>query len=111
MTSFAILNTLEAVDQFINEEQLTFLYLSKTNCSVCISLLPQIEQVLHRYPTIKPAYINIEQVPQLASRFQIFTVPVLLLFIDGKEYLREARIVAVDAFNDKIKRIVKHFPQ
>ncbi|MBM7540332.1 thioredoxin family protein [Amphibacillus cookii] len=111
MTSFITLDTIKAVDQFINGERLTFLYLSKSNCSVCISLLPQIENVLQRYPMIKSAYINIEQMPQLASRFQIFTVPVLLLFIDGKEYLRKARIVGVDAFNDKIKRIVKHFPQ
>jgi len=34
-----------------------------------------------------------------------FTVPVLVLYYDGKEVLREARIVHLEKFQENIKRI------
>ncbi|SEN22783.1 hypothetical protein SAMN05192533_11099 [Mesobacillus persicus] len=34
-----------------------------------------------------------------------FTVPVLVLYFDGKEVLREARMVHMEKFHEKITRI------
>ena len=107
MKPFQELITMDEIDAFITSNQLAFLFLSRPNCSVCVSLLPQIETVMENYPTIKTAYINTEVIPEVAGRFSIFTVPVLILFYEGKEYLREARIVPISPFNEKINRIVQ----
>ncbi|WP_440895053.1 thioredoxin family protein [Amphibacillus sp. Q70] len=107
MTSFEELIDIKEIETFIATSHLAFLYISKPNCSVCESLLPQIEAVMEQYPMIKTASIDTTKTPEIAGRFNIFTVPVLLLFFAGKEYLREARIVPIARFNDKVKRIVE----
>lgn len=99
----------QEITPFITDHQLAFLYISKTNCSVCHSLLPQVEAVLTDYPKIKTAHINVDDIPAVAGRFSVFTVPVLLLFAEGKEYLREARIVHLDQFREKLDKIYPHF--
>lgn len=106
MESFIDLTTMVEIEKFVETNELAFIFISKPNCSVCESLLPQIERVMEQYPSIKTALINTEVVPEVAGHFNIFTVPVLILFYQGKEYLREARIVPIQPFNEKIRRIV-----
>ncbi|HLS06731.1 MAG TPA: thioredoxin family protein [Bacillota bacterium] len=106
---FTHLMTIEDVDQFIEQNTLAFLYISKTNCSVCHGLLPQVKQLMAKYPNIKLAHINVDDVPEIAGKFTIFAVPVLLLFVEGKEHIREARIVHMDLFKEKIDNIYVHF--
>lgn len=102
------LKTVEQVKSFIQKHQLAFLYISQPNCSVCHGLLPQVENMLTAYPRIKSAEINTNEIPEIAGYLSIFTVPVLLLFVEGKEYIREARIVHMDLLEEKIKKIYHH---
>lgn len=102
------LTTNRMIDEFLQEHQLAFLYISQPHCSVCHGLLPQVQQLMTKYPEIKLGHINAEEVMEVASRFSVFTVPVLLLFVDGKEYIREARIVHMDLLDQKINKIYKN---
>ena len=97
------------IEAMLAENTLSFLYLSRPDCSVCQGLLPQIKELMSNYPTIKTGYVNTDEIPEVAGRFSIFTVPVLLLFVEGKEYVREARIVHLDLFKEKLDNIYKHF--
>jgi len=108
MREFTELTTIEMVMNFIQTHQLSFLYISQPNCSVCHGLLPQVQQLMIKYPEINLGHINTDEVMEVASHFSVFTVPVLLLFIDGKEYVREARIVHMDLFDEKIKKIYEN---
>lgn len=96
------------IDQFLENNELTFIYISREDCSVCHGLLPQVEQVFRKYPEVKCGIIDADEVPGIAGKFSIFTVPVLLLFVEGKEYLREARIVHMQPFEEKVKRIYEN---
>ncbi|MGM8365036.1 thioredoxin family protein [Virgibacillus sp. W0181] len=95
-------------DEFIQKQTLAFLYISRPNCSVCHSLLPQVEQLLENYPKIQAAHIDASEVEAVAGRFSIFTVPVLLLFVGGKEYIREARIVHMQKLDERIDKIYRN---
>lgn len=105
MREFIDLTSMDAIEEFISENELSFLYISRPNCSVCHGLLPQVKELMENYPKIKLGHINSDEVQAVAGRFSIFTVPVLLLFVEGKEYVREARIVHMDQFDDKINKI------
>lgn len=109
MNHFEIIDNFNQLDQFLAKHHLTFLFISQPNCSVCISLFPQVEKILINYPLIKSGYINTKTLPDIAGRLSIFTVPVLLLFVGGKEYVREARIVPLEGFEVKIKKIYDAF--
>ncbi len=108
MREFTELKSISHIDGFIEENQLAFLYISRNNCSVCHALLPQVKELMNKFPDIQPAHIVADNVEEVAGRFSIFTVPVLLLFVEGKEYVREARIVHLDLLDDKIQRIYEN---
>lgn len=108
MREFKDLHSIEEIDTFINDHQLAFLYISMPNCSVCHGLLPQVQKLMENYPQIQLAHIDASEVEAVAGKFSIFTAPVLLFFVDGKEYVREARIVHMDLFNDKLKKIYEN---
>ncbi|WP_068676283.1 thioredoxin family protein [Oceanobacillus sp. Castelsardo] len=108
MGEFENLTSLDKVDTFIQSSELSFIYISKNNCSVCHGLLPQVQNLMKKYPNITLGHVNVDTVGEIAGRFNIFTVPVLLLFVNGKEYIREARIVHMDLLEQKIDKIYKN---
>lgn len=57
------------------------------------------------FPKIEMGLVNAGKVEEIAGFLMAFTVPVLVLYVDGKEYLREARIVHVESFKDKVAKI------
>lgn len=108
MRDFQELTNLQEMEQFIQHNKLSFIYISKENCSVCHGLLPQVQQLMKEYPNIQLGHVNVDTVKEVAGQWSIFTVPVLLLFVDGKEHIREARIVHMDLLKQKIDKIYKH---
>lgn len=108
MREFEDLTSLETVDTFIQNSKLSFIYISKNNCSVCHGLLPQVQALMEKYPNIALGHVNVDTVEEIVGRFNIFTAPVLLLFVNGKEYIREARIVHMDLFEQKIDKIYEN---
>lgn len=101
--------TLQDALSSIQDEKLFFLYLYGTNCSVCHALLPQVEDVLNEHPEVQCAKLNVHEIPEAAGEFSVFTIPVLLLYVEGKETIREARFVNMDSFSASIERITTLF--
>ncbi|WP_240611942.1 thioredoxin family protein [Planococcus halotolerans] len=64
---------------------------------------------MNDFPNIQTRVANAEETPEIAGHFSIFTVPVLILFADGKEMLREARFVHVEEFKLKVSKIYEGF--
>jgi len=108
MTTFKPLHSMEEVNQYIATNFLAFLYITQPNCSVCHGLQPQIENILAKYPKVAARTLDASEIPEVAGRFNVFTAPVLLLFVNGKEYIREARIVHTEMFDEKIEQIYKN---
>lgn len=105
MNAINELFSIEEIEQFVSNHHLAFLYISKTNCGVCHALLPKVKKVMAEFPKIQMAFVNADDVPNIAGHLSIFTAPVLILYVDGKEVLREARFVHVEQFKEKVKKI------
>jgi thiol-disulfide isomerase/thioredoxin len=99
------LTSLTLVEKFIGDHQFSFLYVSRTNCGVCHTILPQLKDLLKEFPLIQLGHINVDDIEEIAGRFSIFTVPALLLFVDGKEIIRETRFVHMQSLQEKISKI------
>lgn len=108
MTEFKNLSTIEEIDAFIQKNQLSFIHISRPDCSVCHGLLPQVRKLMENYPQIKLGHINVDEIMEVTEKLSVFTVPVLLLFVEGKEYIREARIVHLDLLKAKIHTIYQN---
>src|SRR5699024_9756263 len=108
MREFIEITTIEKAENFIHDNKLAFLFIYQPNCSDCHSLLPQAQALMANYPAIPQGYIDAADVTEVAGRFSIFSVPVLLLVAEGKEYIREARIVHMQLLEEKIDKIYKN---
>lgn len=105
MRTFEELHTIGEVDRFISNHPLAFIYISRTGCSVCHALLPQVGELMEKFPEIRLAHVNSAEVEEVAERFTVFSVPAMMLFVEGKEYLREARAVHMNLFEEKLRKI------
>jgi len=98
------LDNIEEIKSFIKEDTLAFLYISTAECNVCKDLLPKVRNMLTKYPKIVFRYVEINDALEVSGELSVFSVPVLLFFIEGKETLRESRYVNMSELEEKIKR-------
>ena len=57
-------------------------------CGPCRMLAPILEEVSAAKPDLLIGKINVEEEPELAERFQILSIPTLILFQDGRTVKR-----------------------
>lgn len=96
------LTSMEQMDEFLQSHKLSLLYVSRPECSVCHAILPKLRELLNDYPSIFLGHVDANQVPEVAGRFLVFSVPTMLLLIDQKEYLREDRFIRFAEFKEKL---------
>ncbi|WP_080145763.1 thioredoxin family protein [Marinilactibacillus piezotolerans] len=111
MTTFPKAQTIEEIRTFIASNPLAFLYISRENCGVCHVVRPQVEEMLEDFPTIRTLQVSADEVPEVAGEFTVFTVPALLLFIEGKEMIREARFIVMDDLREKFQLAADMYEQ
>jgi thiol-disulfide isomerase/thioredoxin len=94
----------EELKSIIEKNSMVTVYFGNEMCGVCIALKPKIEEMLKSYPNIKSVQADVDISPEMAAANNIFTIPGILLFIDGKEAIREARFISVPDIENRILR-------
>lgn len=107
MNSLYEYQTLEEIKDFINSGRMRIVYLSRPSCGVCTAIKAKILHIIEKYPELEGTYVNMDIIPESAGEFSIFTIPGILLYIDGKETIREARYISIEDFEAKIDRFYK----
>ncbi len=101
MTEF---NSLEEIKQFIKSGRIRLIYLSRPACGVCTAIKPKVEEILSTYNQMEGCYVNMDSIPESAGEFSIFTIPGILIYIDGRETIREARYISIEELRPQIDR-------
>ena len=101
--------TKESIENLIKENEIMLIYFGNKTCSVCTVLKPKVKEMLDKYPKIKNIEIDVDKNLEISSQFNIFTIPGVLVFVDGKETIREARYLSMDDLENKIKRYYELF--
>ncbi|MGM9932822.1 thioredoxin family protein [Pradoshia sp.] len=99
------LTSLNMIEDFVQENPMSFLYVSRQECSVCHAVLPRVRELLDHFPDIRLGHIDANAVPEVAAAYSIFTVPVILYFIEGQEVLRKARFIHFEELAEQIEKI------
>ncbi len=61
-------------------------------CAVCLRLKPKLDKLLaERFPAVDLAYVDCEQAKKLCAQSQVFSVPVLRLYVDGRHQFEWVR--------------------
>ena len=53
-------------------------------CAPCRMVVPVIEEIANERPNIKVGKINVDEQPELASKFGIMSIPTLVVMKNGK---------------------------
>ena len=53
-------------------------------CGPCKMVSPIIDEIADENPSIKVAKVNVDEQPALAARFQVMSIPTLVVMKDGK---------------------------
>ncbi|MDD7793444.1 thioredoxin family protein [Clostridium sp. 'White wine YQ'] len=88
------MNKLHSDNEIVNlikNNRMAVIYFSGNTCGACEVIKLKIEDILIKYPNIKCGAIDAERHLDLAAKYNIFSVPVFLLYIDGKESIRLGR--------------------
>ncbi len=99
---------IQSFDEFIKmkeEEPALLGYFSTQACNVCKVLKPKVAELLkEKFPKMKMAYIKSDVLPEVAAQHQVFAAPTILIFFDGREYIRKSRNIGIGELEQEIER-------
>ncbi|MFP4373342.1 MAG: thioredoxin family protein [Spirochaetaceae bacterium] len=99
-----VIDDASRVDEVLSTKGMKLLYLSRPDCGVCTALKPRVAGMLEEFPRIEAYEIDLAGLPVLAGRFEVFAVPAVLVYADGREFIREARYFSVTELAGRINR-------
>ena len=99
------MNTIENIEQTIKENLAVMLYFSAPTCNVCHALKPKLLTAINEnFKVFEIMSIDTSIDQEIAAHFSVFAIPTVLIFLDGKEFLRKSRHMSVDEVIREIKR-------
>ena len=96
---------LEELQTTIKTEVGVLLYFSGENCNVCHALRPKFKELFDtEFSELKQIYLDAHENPEISAHFQVFSVPTMIVFLDGREFVREGRTVSLHQLTQKLQR-------
>lgn len=96
------------LDQLIISNPVVLLYFSTPSCSVCQTLKPKLKELLSTdFPSIQTRFVDADRQAEIAARYRVFTVPVIILFAEGREAIRKSRFINLDEFREETTRLFR----
>lgn len=99
------MQTIQSLQDQLTRVPALMLYFTAPGCGVCYALKPKLfYAVMAHFDPFEIETIDIEQTPEIAAHFGVFAIPTVLIFLQGKEFLRKSRHMSVDEIIEQIER-------
>ncbi|MCD6173792.1 MAG: thioredoxin family protein [Sulfurimonas sp.] len=99
------MQTIQNINNTIKENLAVMVYFSAPTCNVCHVLKPKLLEALdENFKEFKIESVDISVEEDIAPHFGVFAIPTVLVFLDGKEFLRKSRHMSVGEVVNEIKR-------
>jgi len=100
-----------AITQFeaIKTKEMGFvLYITNNMCNVGENIAPKLKKLMEtEFPKMKLYETYNSELPELAAQLQVFVVPTILVFFDGKLYIQKSRSFSLTELQQEIARYYK----
>ncbi|MGE5355669.1 MAG: thioredoxin family protein [Deltaproteobacteria bacterium] len=108
MSDLYVIKNNQEFENFIIENEAALIYFSHEECNVCMALKPKITNlIVNNYKKVKIAYCDSIKNPEIAAQNSIFAVPTILIYFDGREFIRKSRNIGIEELNSLIDRPYK----
>ena len=99
------MQTIENIDKIINENMAVMLYFSAPTCNVCHALKPKLlEAIDENFKEFEIVSVDTSVEQEVSAHFSVFAIPTVLVFLDGREFLRKSRHMSIGEVVSEIKR-------
>ncbi len=108
MNEIKTINSLEHLENILQETPAVLLYFSTISCSVGEALEPKVQELLNAdFPKIDVYKVDMNFSPEIAAKFSAFVEPTILVFFEGKETIRKSRNIGIHELQSAILRPYK----
>ena len=102
------IGTLDEFSGFLAREQAVLVYFSTDECQVCKVLKPKIEELIDgSFAKMKLLYVPLNGNPEIAGQYRIFAVPTVVVYFEGREFVRKSRSFGLEELESEISRPYK----
>ncbi|WP_055069878.1 thioredoxin family protein [Clostridium massiliamazoniense] len=98
------IKTNKEIENLINNESISLIYFTGNTCMACDVIKGKLSEIIKEYPKVKMGVINGEEQVKLAADYSVFSLPLLILYVDGKESFRVGRNFSVLEFMEVLDR-------
>lgn len=101
------LKTLKMLQTFIKLKPISVVVFSTRTCVVCKPLKAKINQVIGTSLSevdLNVGEVFLEDVEEAKGQYQVYTAPIVLVFVEGKEVKRYSAAIDLKAFEGVIDR-------
>ena len=99
------MQTIENINEIIKENLAVMLYFSAPTCNVCHALKPKLLEAIDKnFDKFEIVSIDTSIDQEIAAHFSVFAIPTVLVFLDGREFLRKSRHMSIDEVVREIQR-------
>ncbi|GIM30567.1 thiol reductase thioredoxin [Clostridium polyendosporum] len=98
------INSNEKIKNIISENEMVILYFSNKVCGVCEVIGNKVQRILESYSKVKRIDIDSEKQMEFVAMNNVFSFPLLILYVNGKETIRVGRNVDLIELEKSIKR-------
>lgn len=97
----------ENLKKEIFNNKLVLTYFEGSTCGACVVIKNKLNEISRRNKLLKFIVIDAIKNPKLAVEYEVFSVPLAILFVEGKESTRFGRNIDLLQFEMQIDRITK----
>ena len=99
------MQNIDDIKRIIEENPAVMLYFSAPTCNVCHALKPKLlEAIENNFDKFEIVSVDTSVEQEIAAHFSVFAIPTVLIFLDGREFLRKSRHMSVDEVIREVKR-------
>jgi len=95
--------TQNSFNEFLKKEKIAVIDFYAEWCMPCVMMAPILENVAESIKNAKFGKINVDDATDLANKFQISSIPCLIVFKDGKEASRIIGSMNEERLKEKIQ--------
>ncbi len=93
-------------ETLIKEEPAVLLYFSASNCGPCEAIRARLRPLMtEKFPGIRYVELPEDTDPALLARFEAFSRPLLLVFFDGREFIRKGLNMSFAELEQELTRL------
>jgi len=99
------MNRIKEIETTVKENLAVMLYFSAPTCNVCHALKPKLlDAITTNFKEFCIISIDVSVEQETAAHFNVFAIPTVLIFLDGREFIRKSRHMSVDEVVREIER-------